>query len=105
MYKVINKQEFIDAFDAYGRGDQFSYNGLCHLWDLLYEFTTDDNCAPEIDVIAICCEFTELSWDDVRSDYSDMLESDEDNAQLLDWLNDNTFVVYSDNDNVLFSAF
>lgn len=56
MYKRINIYDFVDEFEAYGRKDEFTYDGLNTLFrhlDSLEDY--------ELDVIAICCEFTEYS--------------------------------------------
>ena len=55
MYITINSASgFMDEFHRMGRGDQFSYEALeslFYFYDELEDF--------ELDVIAICCEWTE----------------------------------------------
>tara|TARA_R110000744_G_scaffold109286_1_gene206607 strand:+ start:231 stop:545 length:315 start_codon:yes stop_codon:yes gene_type:complete len=59
MIDTVNKYEFIDAFNKMGRGEQFSHFGLIALFDYL-EMLEDDIGEPiELDVIAICCEYSE----------------------------------------------
>jgi len=69
LIKTIDIYEFRRAFVDYNRADQFSYEGLGALFDLL-----DDTGAPypyELDVIALCCEFTEYSdLAEVQANYS-----------------------------------
>jgi len=57
MIQTINQSQFIDAFRAMGRKDQFSYNALCALFEWLEEI--DENY--DLDVIGLCCEFTEYA--------------------------------------------
>lgn len=54
MFKSVSKREFVDAFDDCGRGNNFTVAGREALFDFL-----DEQEHYELDVIAICCEFTE----------------------------------------------
>ena len=55
MYITINSASaFMDEFARMGRGEQFSYEALEALFDF-YDELEDF----ELDVIAICCEWTE----------------------------------------------
>lgn len=55
MYVAINTaSEFMDEFHHAGRGDQFSFEALERLFDYY-----DELDGYELDVIAICCEWTE----------------------------------------------
>jgi hypothetical protein len=76
MINTINKYEFRDAFHKMGRGDQFSYEGLIALFDYL-EMLEDDIGEPiELDVIAICCEYTEYeNLKEFQDDYGDEYET------------------------------
>jgi hypothetical protein len=56
---------FRDEFQDSSRAEQFSYEALGVLYDYYNEL--DD---MEIDIIAICCEWTETSLDDVLNSYS-----------------------------------
>jgi hypothetical protein len=59
----------------------------------------------ELDVIAICCDFTEAELDDIRADYD--LSEDEypDSDDVLDYLNYRTYAVELDNGCILYQAF
>lgn len=61
IYKTIDIYDFRAAFTDYDRADQFSYDGLCALFDWLSEMANDCTEPYELDVIALCCEFTEYS--------------------------------------------
>jgi hypothetical protein len=75
MINTINKYEFSDAFHKMGRGDQFSYEGLIALFDYL-EMLEDDIGEPiELDVISLCCEYSEYeNLKEFQDDYGDEYE-------------------------------
>ena len=67
MYLTIdNASQFRDEFNRAGRGGQFSYEALGLLFDLFEEVTPDD----ELDVIGVCCEWSEESPADIARNYS-----------------------------------
>ena len=76
MINTINKYEFRDAFHKMGRGDQFSYEGLIALFDYL-EMLEDDIGEPiELDVISLCCEYSEYeNLKEFQDDYGDEYET------------------------------
>jgi hypothetical protein len=59
MKQNVNKLAFHDAFVACGRGDQFSYKGRAALFDYLTELEDDCGQEIELDVIALCCDYSE----------------------------------------------
>ena len=63
---INNASQFRDQFHRAGRGDQFSYEALGLLFDYLEE------CIPDydLDVIALCCDYTEATPADITRDYS-----------------------------------
>ena len=61
IYKTIDIYDFRRAFTDYDRADQFSYEGLGALFDWLSEMANDCTEPYELDVIGLCCEFTEYS--------------------------------------------
>ena len=58
MKQTINFTQFADAFKAI-RPDNFSYAGLKALYDYLEQYEEDTGGEVELDVIALCCEYTE----------------------------------------------
>ena len=82
MKQTINFSQFVDAFNGMGRGKQFSYDGLKALFDYLEQYGEDTGEEVELDVIALCCEYSELdSLGDYNSQY-DPAESIEDIGDL-----------------------
>lgn len=117
MYTQVSQSDFIAAFRKMDPMDNFSYDGLVALYDWFEQYEEDTGERIELDVIAICCDFTEMSYDDLRQEYSNMLGSEQpiteyhDNQKLLNWLEDNTLVIRADDVDysypgyVLFKAF
>ena len=59
MKKTINEFEFVQAFDDYMRSENFSRAGRFALYEYLTDLEEDMGEEIELDVIAICCDFTE----------------------------------------------
>ena len=96
MYLTIdNASQFRDEFRQCGRGDQFSYEALGLLFDYLEEVDPDYS----LDVVAICCEYSEESPEDIARNYSiDVSECDPENEDdlstvVLEYLHDSTSVI------------
>ena len=92
MYTSINTaSQFRDEFKAHSRAGQFSYDGLGLLFDYLEGIDYQ-----ELDVVALCCEYSEDSVMDVAASYNvdtGGLDNDDALAAVLEYLNDNTSVV------------
>lgn len=59
MKQSINRSQFHDAFHNMNRKDNFSYEGLNALFDYLEMYESDIGEELELDVVALCCEFSE----------------------------------------------
>jgi hypothetical protein len=59
MKQDVSRLAFHDAFIAYGRGEQFSYKGRAALYDYLTELEDDIGQEIELDVVALCCDYSE----------------------------------------------
>ena len=69
MKQTINEYQFIEGFRAM-RPDQFSLPALRALFAYLEELENDIGEDIEFDVIAICCDYSELTLEDINRDYS-----------------------------------
>ena len=79
MIKKVYQDDFIDEFRNMGRGEQFSIQGLEALFEYLEDYEDSTGEQVELDVIALCCEYTEYAdLDDFQNDYSDEYETIED---------------------------
>jgi len=102
MYEAVNIHNFRNAFQAYGRQDNFSYEGQQLLFDWLENYEDETGEFVELDVISLCCDFTESDLADLNQDYSQSFETLEDAAE---WLEYRTVVVGSTDNSIVFQAF
>ncbi len=100
MYQTIGFSQFVDAFRSHDRYDQFGYNALQALFAYIEEYEQDSGQPMELDVIALCCEFSTFnSALEVAAEYGfeseldDDASDDEKEAEALEYLNDNTTVI------------
>ena len=79
MQKQINFYDFERAFTNMGRENQFTYKGKKALFEHLEEYEEQTGQQIDLDVIALCCEFTEFeSLQEFKDQYGDDYESFED---------------------------
>jgi hypothetical protein len=103
MKQTVNSYDFEQAFKNFGRyggdNDNFSYQGLQLLFDYLVGYEEDTEEEMELDVIGLCCDFTESTKEELLSDFGESIElhslndEDEDNEQIAEYLNENTMYV------------
>lgn len=109
MKTTVSVYDFRQAFHDYGRGNQFSYQGLEVLYEGLESLAEDTGEEIELDVIALCCEFAEGTAEEIAQDYNHELEGDDEEEKqnnLLDWLHDQTFVCgVTDNETIVYQQF
>ena len=86
MYKTISENEFVQEFKECGRESNFSDYGLRQLYNYFEDYEVDSGEEIELDVIAICCEYTEYdSLEELQADYND-IKTEEDlecNTQVV----------------------
>lgn len=107
MIQTVSFTDFRDAFRNYDRLDTFSYEGSKGLFDYLEEMESGGE-QIELDVVALCCDYCESSYSEVAEDYSidvEGMNDDELQTAVLDHLNYNTSVIWSDSNRVLFAQF
>jgi hypothetical protein len=84
MYQTIDTaSSFRDEFRACGRADQFSYEALGLLFDYLEAYEMDTGEEIELDVVSICCDYSEDSPENIRDQYGIDTEG-MDEGQVLD---------------------
>jgi hypothetical protein len=70
MKKSVSITNFMDAFEKM-RPSQFTYEGLECLYNYLIDFEQDTNTEIELDVIALCCDYSEWdNLDEYKQNYS-----------------------------------
>lgn len=95
MIQTITLSDFRDAFKRMGRADQFSYEGLELIFDYIESYEQDSGEQVELDVIALCCEWTEDTAEEVINNYAtgidpEGMDEDEIRQQVEDFLLDET---------------
>jgi len=92
MKQTINLSQFRDEFQA-TRPNNFSYEGLEHLFNYFEECDHDF----ELDVIAICCDFSEMTELEIRDAYGL-----DDSQSTTEYLQKNGFIVGTTKTTVIF---
>ena len=77
MKKTIDKYEFVRDMDEYYRGNGFSYDGLLTLYDYLEELEEEMGEELEFDVVALHCQYEEMTVNDFLTDYYDETDIEE----------------------------
>ena len=90
---IENASQFRDEFRQCGRADQFSYEALGLLFDYLEDVDND----YDLDVISLCCEYSEDSIEQIAESYGLELPDDETeeehHAAVRAYLEAHTFVI------------
>ena len=96
IYQTVNESDFIRAFDDRGRGDNFSPEARRALFELYDDLSDDMDNKIELDVIGICCDWSEHTADELISEFGYMIDipdgTDEDSEEfpeLVEYLQDN----------------
>ena len=98
MFQHISEYDFIRAFEQV-RPDNFSRAGLSALYDYLEDYEDSTGEQIELDVIALCCAYTE---------YEDLAEFQEvygDDYQSIEEIEHATQVIMIDDDSFIIQAF
>ena len=99
MIRTINQYDFIDAFKKMGRENNFSYNGLVALYEYLEMLEDDLGQEIELDVIALCCEYTEYdNLEEFQTDYGE-------DYQTIGDIESDTSVIMIDDDSFIIQQF
>jgi hypothetical protein len=109
MMQTINFSGFVDAFYNCNRGEQSSGEALQIIFDYLEEI--DEN--HELDVVAVCCEFSEDTLENIAASYDidltdsegEPLDENEQAEAVRDYLNDNTSLVGETNSGFVYVQF
>ena len=96
MKTTIDRHDFAHAFQRAARADNFSSQGLRLLFAYFEELEEQTGEEIELDVIAICCEYTEDTFEGIAANYEvDLTGVDKTDIPqaVMDFLCDNTSVV------------
>lgn len=107
MFTRVNLSDFRDAFRSAGRKDQFSYDGLRVIFDYMeqYEDSTGDHV--ELDAVAICCDYAEMTPEEIIEANSIPYDAAEDDLwdTVRDFLEDRTSIVGETDETIVFAQF
>ena len=99
LVKRVSFYDFLKEFEEFGREGQFSYDGKRALFDYLNELSEDIGENIELDIIGICCDFTEYdSIEEFNHDYQLDIED-------IDDINYYTIVIRIDEDRFIIQDF
>ena len=115
MKTTVNFYDFEQAFRNAGRlttnttDGNFDYAGLRVLFDYLESFEKVAGEEIELDVIALCCEYSQQPILDVARDYNiDLSDCDDDEIReaVIDYLNEHTLVCgITSDDEIVYQQF
>lgn len=70
IVQTLSFYQFCDAFAKMGRQDQFSYAGKQALFDYLEEYSDAAGEDVDLDVIALCCDYSEDDYETIAENYN-----------------------------------
>jgi hypothetical protein len=105
MKQTVNKSMFMDAFKAL-RPDNFSYEGLSTLFDYLESHEEELGEEIELDVIALCCDYSEYAniAEAVEECSGEIFDEDNEN-DALEWLRNYTLALVVEGGGVIVQDF
>ena len=98
MKQTMYLSDFRNAFRRADRQENFSHEGLSVLFDYLEEINPDG----ELDVIELCCEYSEMTLEELNEEYCEEFETLE---EACDKLSENTTVCGTTDDSIIFAAY
>ena len=76
MKEQVNFGDFLDRFRTMDRDGQFTYDGKKALFEYLEQLEEECDTEIELDVIALCCEYTEYeNLEEFQENYSEDFEN------------------------------
>jgi uncharacterized alpha/beta hydrolase family protein len=94
MYIRVTEYSFRDTFLTSAYSENFSYGGLTALYDYFSELEDELGEPIEFDLVAIAGEYSELTIDELRDNYS--IDKDKD-INVIEYLQERTQVIEIEN--------
>ena len=69
IFQTVNETAFIQAFDDMDRAENFTVPARRALFDYITELAEGSGEPIEMDVIALCCDWQEMTADEIRDEY------------------------------------
>jgi hypothetical protein len=108
MKTTVYLNEFRDYFNQV-RPNNFSYEGLGILFEYLEQYEEDTGEELELDVIALCCDFSEEDFTDIAKSYDIELDEEadeEDQMQTVaDYLTDEGVYIGQTGTSIIYRVF
>lgn len=109
MKQTVDYNSFRQAFADYDRLRNFP-RGLRALFDYLEDYKNDTGEEMELDVIALCCDFTEYDIEELPREFAHLIgdEPDDQPKDIEEWaelLADYTTVIPVDDETLIVQAF
>lgn len=109
MKQTVNFSDFVDAFRAYDRYDQFGYQALMVIFEHLEEIENSTGQELELDVVSICCDYATDNWENIAENYSidlsDFDDEEEKQEAVIEYLNENTIVLGQTDCEIVYQVF
>lgn len=109
IVQTLNVYQFRDAFMQSSRKDQFSYEALTAIFEYLEELSDSTGEPVELDIVGICCEWSEMTWQEVAQSYnidlSHCTNDDERIGEVEEFLCDNSAYCLHGGDVFIFQQF
>lgn len=110
IIQTVDFSDFRQAFYTYNRQDNFSSAAQQELFEMLEDLSEQTGEDWELDVIAICCDYQELSVEDFVREYSVDVDDEECSKEWAEavesYLQDNAgWYTFVDDETVLFQVF
>ena len=113
MKQTVSKSDFIDQFRVMDRLNNFSYEARGLLFDYLEEYEESTGEELEMDIIAVCCDYSEDSADSIAANYMDAedyaefkdLSEDEQIDGIREYLEQNTTIVGETSSGFVYARF
>jgi len=95
MKQTINLSQFHDAFTNMNREENFSWAGRRALFEYLESYEEDTGEEVELDIVSLCCDYTEIAIKDVERETGVKFED----------LGDHTTVITVDDETIIYQVF
>ena len=94
IVQTLAQGDFVQMFKESSRKDQFSVEALEAIFNYLDTYSEETGEIVEFDIVAICCEWAEMTWKEIAVSYDVDLSSCEDDderiGEIESFLCDNT---------------
>ena len=102
LIKKVYFNDFLEEFKKYDREDQFSYEGKKALFNYLNELGEDLGEPIELDIIGLCCDFTEYNS---LEEFNDAYGYSVDEVNSIDDISYYTTVISIDDESFIIQNF